>query len=686
MMGTGSAGELKGAASEAVTGSSRVSIGTKEIRDSANLCEQWHRPAPVPLLGAISMFVEIERCAAESFAGRVINLLHATPSREELCRIFRAHAPCPLLPPLGSTAWTEAWRKPLLAPFVREILRRADAEVASPLPELTDELYRNYVASGARLPFEQAYFSRRRQLARAAVALLIEATPGRVDGFVRKLRGVFEEESWALPAHVHTATGKDRSVIDLFAAETANLMGECLNVFGAVIPTDLQADILRRLHGEIFHRYLQDPPFWWTKVTNNWNAVCHQGVLGAALAVSDDEALLADLLLRAASALPAFLDGYGEDGACSEGPGYWVYGFGWFSVLNEQLETRSGGELSLFAGDEKARRIAAYGPAAVLAKHRVVNFSDCAQTIVVRPPLLAYLGRRLDLPECRDEAAENYAWLADNPFDYEGQRVDLFHWLRYFLHCPADAAPRRPAPKADRYFPNLEVWIARGRDRAGHLWEIAAKGGHNDEHHNHNDVGSFILNIDGTPFISEIGAPEYVRDFFGPRRYEFLAARSLGHSVPLVNGHEQAAGAARRGTVKRAETESDTPSFELDYPSAYPPAADCRAASRSLRLEKSDGRIIWSDTLGVGSLAGPVESALVTHADDVRIESPRVALIRVEQLSLQLEAGIGSHWARIETHAYKGHQGQDLAIRRLVLTADKPVTELRFSVELSLRP
>lgn len=618
----------------------------------------------------------------------MINLIHATPSRDALSALLRDCPPRPLLPPLGSAVWTEALRKPLLAPALRELLTLANAERTTQLPVLTDELYGHYNATGVRLPFERVYFARRRQFARAAVALLAEGGADRAESFVAKLRDIFSEVSWALPSHVKTSTGKDAGVIDLFAAETANLMAECLNVFGSVIPAELQAEMRRRLREQIFDRYLQEPPIWWTTNTSNWNAVCHQGVLGAALAVVDDPDLLADLLLRAAAALPAFLSGYGNDGACSEGPGYWVYGFGWFTVLNEQLETRSGGRLSLFAGDEKIRRIAAYGPTAVFAKHRVVNFSDCAAHIVLRPSLLAYLGDRLDLPECCAEAAFNYAWLTEHPPAIEEQRSDLFHWLRHFLHCPADAGTTNAAPtiaKTDRFFPDLSVWIVRGRDHAGHLWELAAKGGHNDEHHNHNDVGSLILNVNGTPFLSEIGAPEYQRGFFGPDRYQHIAARSLGHSVPLINGREQAAGASHLGRVRRAETARDEVGFELDLAAAYPAEADCRSAVRTVVLHKTAGRARLTDHIVTATAQAATETAFVTHAEEVVIESPAVAFIRRDGLTLELRAAPGLLWQRVETHPYRGHQGQDLCIRRLVLGTATPQTESLFDVELSLR-
>ena len=105
---------------------------------------------------------------------------------------------------------------------------------------------------------------------------------------------------------------------------------------------------------QVFENYLErDPPFHWAGLPMNWNAVCHQGVLGAALAIEEDHTLVARMLVRAASALPVFLSGFGDEGSTSEGPAYWSYGFGRFSELNAQLEHRTRGELSFFESDEK---------------------------------------------------------------------------------------------------------------------------------------------------------------------------------------------------------------------------------------------------------------------------------------------------------------------------------------------
>src|SRR5690606_36062862 len=114
----------------------------------------------------------------------------------------------------------------------------------------------------------------------------------------------------------------------LFAARTANALAEYLHVFSAVVPESLRRHIRERLRGDVFLPYLETD-FFWLENTNNSNAVCHQGILGAAFTVEDDADLLARLCLRARAVLPVFLRGFGPDGACSEGPAYWDFGFGW---------------------------------------------------------------------------------------------------------------------------------------------------------------------------------------------------------------------------------------------------------------------------------------------------------------------------------------------------------------------
>lgn len=604
------------------------------------------------------------------------NLLFASNDHADLVAVFRDQAPVSPLPPLGDSRWARAFSVSELAAARGALLGAAEAERSQAMPELTDALYADFAATGIRLNFENPYFERRSRLARAALALLARGRGGEspeLRSFLDKAEAIMAEPSWALPAHVPNPTGRDAQVVDLFASRTANTLAEYLHVFAAVIPDALAGRIRERLRRDVFLPYLERDFFWLTN-TNNWNAVCHQGILGAAFAVEEDADLLARLCLRARGALPTFLRGFGADGSCSEGPAYWDFGFGWFAYLNQQLELRSGGRLSLFADYPAAPLMAGYAPAMSLSGGAVVNFADCAPDAPLRPHILHYLAERLALPACGREAlVQLHAHLEDTAQVLAAKRTDFLYWVRLFLHAPAiiEAGTKAGGTAAlapDAFYPSHGLWVVRGRDRDGRLWELAAKGGHNDEHHNHNDVGSFILHVNGVPLATEIGRPAYTRDFFTPSlRYTFLAARTLGHSLPVINGREQAEGEAFSGRVLRAETETDTVVFELDATAAYPVEAGCRSFVRRLVFDKVAGRVTWTDRIRLAA-AGSVESAFITRATDITLESPAVAVVRESGLALELRAGASGagSWRRVEDHAYVAHDGSAASCRRLV--------------------
>ena len=617
------------------------------------------------------------------------NLLHATPSETEIAAILAATAGRPALPLLGDPAWTSVRDNPAVTSWLAPLIARADAEAAGPLPVLTDELYADFFKTGARLPFENVYFERRRRLARAAMAVLLgdDATRARLlPSFLGKFAGIMDETSWSLPAHVWTQpAGKDPMQIDLFAAETANTVAELLVVFRAVVPDALAQRVKTRLRAQIFENYAdRQPPFHWTQLPMNWNAVCHQGVLGAAFAIEEDHALVARLVSQAARGLPCFIAGFGDDGSTSEGPGYWSYGFGWFAELNAQLEHRTRGQLSFFGDDAKIVRIARFAPLMTLGNGHLVNFSDGSHRGSLNPSLLAYLGERLSDPLLAAQSAAIYRRQTEDGLNLDQQRFDFFLLSRLALRAPAPgvlASAREPV-QPDTHFVDYGAIVARGTDARGHLWEFAAKGGHNEEHHNHNDCGSFLLNIDGAPALIEIGAPEYTRAFFGDQRYTFLAARSLGHSVPFVNGCEQPAGREFAATVLKAEVGGDRVTFTVDLTKCYPPEARCKKLVRTWIFEKSAGRLSVAD---VYELDGPgtIESLLIAPPSVTRDGTG--ALLATPKSALRITPSPGATLTTVETCDYRGHQGTDEKVHRLRFAPAAPATSggtLAYSITL----
>jgi hypothetical protein len=605
--------------------------------------------------------------------------------------ILSRHPRRPLLPPLDSPAWSQAAGNPIVARWMKPLRALAEEECALPLPELTDELYGSFHRTGSRREFESVYFERRRRLARAAMSLLLGGKedpwrPRFIDSLVTKFASVFEEVSWALPAHVNwgtnIASGKDPLQIDLFCAETANLMAETLDLFETVIPQSLRERVRVRLHRDVFENYLERP-FHWKEATHNWNAVCHQGVIGSALSQVDDVGLLSGMLSMARRYLPLFLSGFGPDGGCSEGPGYWSYGFGWFTFLNEQLELRTAGELSLFEKDNHIREIALFGPRISLLGGNLVNFSDNGPTGGLPPAVLAYLGERLSLPECSAAAQENYRRTAESGIDASAERCDLFYLTHLFLRCPEGLPEKQSRNAADCFLPNLAVLIAHGTDNRGHYWDFAAKAGHNDEHHNHNDCGSFILNINGYRFITEIGAPEYNRAFFGPERYECLAARTLGHSLPIINGCEQAAGASHASRVVSHRIDADRAEFAVDAARCYPPEAACREFLRTFAFDKWKGKLTVIDTFTLDRTEA-LEGAVISIHPILLLDGQ--ALILAGNLALALRPLEGSRFDRVDSHSYQSRAGKEEFIQRLVLKPSRLASSVRLGFEMELPP
>jgi hypothetical protein len=599
----------------------------------------------------------------------MINLLHVAPSETEIAAILAATAGKPALPPLGDTAWASVRNNPAVLSWLTPITARAIAEADEPLPALTDELYADFSKTGARLPFERIYFERRRRLGRVAIAALLGDTTTRVrllPSFLHKLEEIMEETSWSLPAHVWAEpSGKNPMTIDLFAAETANNFADLLVVFKSVISSEFAQRVKARLRTQVFENYInREPPFHWSTLAMNWNAVCHQGVLGAALAIEDDHVLVARILARAARSLPTFISGFGDDGSTSEGPGYWSYGFGWFSELNAQLEHRTDGKLSFFEDDSKIARISRFAPLMTLSNGHFVNFSDGSRTGRLSGSLLTYLGERLADPLLSAQGLALYHHLAGAGHDLDATRSDFFCYSRLALRAPSPAslATARESVQPDIYFKDYGAIVARGIDRQGHLWEFSAKGGHNDEHHNHNDCGSFLLNIDGVPALIEIGSPEYTRAFFSDQRYTFLAARSLGHSVPFINGCEQPAGREFAATVIKADLGGDRVELVVDLTKCYPPAALCKKLLRTWVLEKTIGRLTVTDTYELDG-PGTIESMLICQ--DAITHDSSDALLYTPGAKLRIRPVDGTQLSVVETCDYRGHVGTDETVQRL---------------------
>ncbi|MBN1966773.1 MAG: heparinase II/III family protein [Anaerolineae bacterium] len=470
--------------------------------------------------------------------------------------------------PLGALNDPDARQKVLAAPHLQQFLADMRAEAAraqaAPLAPLTFSLFHRFETTGDRVAYERAYFDRYRRVAGLALATTIDATDNYLPALHDLLWEVCNEYTWALPAHL--PVGMDavaayrvppEQVVDLFAAHTAHMLAEVSSLLGERLDPWLHYRIRHEIERRIFLPVFYDPRhFDWEAAAMNWAAVCGGCIGMAALLLEDDRERLAGMIDRSVRTMACFLDGFGADGGCPEGISYWVYGVGFYTYFAAMLSDLTAGQLDLLQ-NERVRAIAAFPQVVSLGGGKYINYSDAPEQATLHPGLGSYLAAHLQQP------------IPDlKPPGFHGDAIHRWgHITRDLLWTDASLL-QQPVTEQAAFLPDLG-WVIDRRILDGVTVTFSAKGGHNDEPHNHNDLGHFIVHLGGDSLLADLGAGVYTRQYFGPERYDDLHTGSQGHSVPLINGQPQQAGPDHHAVVVDYQARPHGVAFTLDLTGAY---------------------------------------------------------------------------------------------------------------------
>ena len=393
--------------------------------------------------------------------------------------------------------------------YCGSIRREAKALQEEKMPEPTEDLFAVYENTGNRLIYEDVYFRRRKFLAVFGLKAILDRQEEDILKLEEILRDICSEECWALPAHVNRRTDKDwRIFVDLFSAETAQTLSEITALLEDVL-SEGTVDTVRR---EVMRRVLvpfsatKAPYSHWEYGASNWCAVCGGSVGSAAMYIMKDRPEeLAAILDRICYALENhYLKSFAEDGACLEGLGYFTYGMTYFAGFAQQLYEYTAGKRNLFQ-NEKLARIAAFQAKCYFRSGKTVSFADGVADDTFRVGFTCLLAMKY--PGAGIPAMERAAGLNDdNCYRFMGLYRNLI-WTKEYMDFlsreEADSAAEGEAGAAGaeagkgfaaeaaigRIVLQDAQWIiCQSRNGAG----MAAKGGHNGEPHNHNDVGSFF--------------------------------------------------------------------------------------------------------------------------------------------------------------------------------------------------
>ena len=454
---------------------------------------------------------------------------------------------------------------------------RAEGLLKQPLPAQPDDLYLEYSRNGNRTRWQGVANNRRGRVTALVLAECAE-NKGRFLPAVEELvAALCAEKTWVMPAHDAKLENFKGTTIDIDLGSSA--LGWNLAMADYLLGDRLSAKTRQAIRENVRRRILapyadmvagKRPRNWWMNTTNNWNSVCLAGVTGVALAQAESREERARFVAAAEKYSKNFLNGFTPDGYCSEGLGYWNYGFGNYAFLAETVRLATGGKLDLMA-HPKARMPAAFGARIQIDNGLSPAFADCGVFAKPSAPLMYYVNRRLKL------GLDGYDTL-----DPQAAQSTLFEAMLYAGVRAPDLPPvRTPAGGAASssavtsplrtWFDGAGILIARpgpGAKRA--QIAVALKGGNNAEHHNHNDLGSFVVALGDRPVLLDPGAETYTARTFSSRRYDSKLLNSYGHPVPVIGGTLQKAGADARAKVLKTAFTDDSDTLALDLTSAYP--------------------------------------------------------------------------------------------------------------------
>jgi Heparinase II/III-like protein len=576
-----------------------------------------------------------------------------------------------------------AWKKLANNESFAAEISRAERLLQEPIPRQPDDLFLDFSRTGNRTRWQRVAGRRRGRVSTLAIAECLEDKGRFIPAFEAIVRALCAERTWVMPAHDGKLTNFHGQSIDIDLGSSS--LACSLAAADYLLADKLSPEIRRLIYDNLDRRIFQ--PFqdmvlgrrtknWWLDGTNNWNAVCLAGVTGAALPVIDSRQTRALFIAAAEHYSKSFLSGFTDDGYCSEGLGYWNYGFGHYAVLCEMIYQATGGKLDLLQ-DPRAKRAAAFGSKIEIINGVYPAFADCSITAQPSSRLMYYISRRLGLGLRR--------WEQLDPVSAGGSLCEsmMYSFPTSVSQTPPDQVSSQ-GPGIRTWFDKAGVLICRPAANSAVRMGAALKGGNNNEHHNHNDVGSFVVVVGDQPLLLDPGSEVYTARTFSSRRYESNVLNSFGHPVPLVAGKLQRTGAQAHARIVRRDFTDNSDTLVLDISSAYDVP----------ELKKLERTFVYS-RLGSGSLTVTDEvafskpcdfgTALITFDKWQRV-SPSLLKIQGGSEALRVNIAVSGADFKIQPETIK----EDLSARkeptRLGINLTRPVDHARVILTITPSP
>ena len=526
-------------------------------------------------------------------------------------------------------------KEALIPEKLEQLITAADADLTREIPNLTLSMYRAYNVNGSTSAYGAPYRMRMAMALRLALAELHTGDGKYFDKMLDVVWSMLDEPTWMLPEHtVHmpeeatkkmpvpaSAGEKYAHGIELGSAYRSATIALIYHYFHDKfdeISPFINERILHTLKKRSIEPFL-NYYFWWEGMggnrVNNWCPWIVSNILFTTALVEDDMTVREAVAERSMTFLDNFINCYPEDGGCDEGPTYWNAAAACLFDSLELLEYLSGGKISIYS-EPLIKAMGEYEPRMNITGVYFVNFADSRSKASQDGNMLRRYGEK-----CGSKILESFG---DSMLGFEQLTFDTalpYRTLRCLTSPVRDVSNSKLVAATDTYFPDLKVMVLRDSENPEEGTFFAMKGGNNNESHNHNDIGQFILYRNGKPVLIDAGVGEYTKQTFSPDRYKIWSMQSLYHNLPSFDGIGQHNGA--RYTSKNEVYNKDGRSLSLELADAY--EDECGIISYKRTGALRDGVVTISESVELKE-EKLIDFMMLTHREPSITSDTAVAL------------------------------------------------------------
>ncbi|WP_405607898.1 hypothetical protein [Polaribacter sp. Asnod1-A03] len=479
----------------------------------------------------------------------------------------------------------------------------------APEVPITDEIYRRANKEGNRQIYKPRYYRTMDRLEHFILAECIENKGQFIPQIHTYSKAILDMKSWLHPNHDdkdNTVLEGKRMSIDLGARKFGAVLILAKSLLGDVLSKPMQSQITAELQRRITDSYLKsckelDKSNHWINGTSNWNSVCTSGTVFVSItnAQNADERLAA--IGSAINSMKYYLSGFGDDGYCSEGLGYWGYGFGHYMYLAQIIFEYTDGRINLFEGEdfEKLKRVGNFPEHFEIQNGTCAPFADGVSHTSSKGSNFANV-----------LSSKYYGAKKPNEIRFEEAVEQIIAWNNPELFSPNTSENNQNSTLENHtYFEDFGMIISRGKQKTP--FSIAIKAGHNAENHNHSDVGTYTLVLDKDLISGDIGAPSYTAGAFSPHN---KARSSWGHPVPKINNKLQSNGIQFKGEILETVFKDSMDKVVMNLKPAYE-LSMLESLTRTMINDKFENGIITIKDDFVASEKVDFGTAIMTYSN-----------------------------------------------------------------------